>query len=91
MKESRIIYGKSGFSLFEVLLVLFLIGIIATLVVPFTLSFLERQRERKKVLDIMTEISDLKRKSVSTLQVGKISLEQGLLVFYLDNQIIKKI
>jgi len=84
-------YNKRGFSLFEILLVLLFIGIITTLVIPFTISFIDRQKERKKVLDIITEIGNLKKKSVSNLQLGKISLENGSLVFYLDNQIINKV
>jgi prepilin-type N-terminal cleavage/methylation domain-containing protein len=83
--------NRWGFSLLEILLVLVLIGIIATLVLPFTISYIERQKEKKMILDIITLIRNLKNKSIASLQLGKITLEDGLLVLYLDNQIINKI
>jgi hypothetical protein len=43
------------------------------------------------VIDIMTKLGDLKKKSISNLKVGKISLDDGLLLFYLGDRVVNKV
>lgn len=63
----------------------FLIGLLAALVFPYFSNAINKTDEKKKIVTILTAISDLKRKSVSYLKVGEITADGDYLVFFLDN------
>ena len=82
--------GESGFTLIEVLLVVVLIALVSTLVIPLSVEYLQRQGEKKEILDLTTRISDLRKKSVARLQVGEIRAEEDALVLLLDHREVER-
>ena len=63
----------------------FLIGLLAALVFPYFSNAINKTDEKKKIVTILTAISDLRKKSISYLKVGEIAADGDHLVFFLDN------
>jgi prepilin-type N-terminal cleavage/methylation domain-containing protein len=82
---------KKGFTLVEVILVVLLILLIFSIIYPFSINMLTRQKEKKKILEVIVSISDLRRKSFSYLKNGVISARKNCLTFTLGGKILKKI
>ena len=61
-----------------------LIGLVSTLVIPLSIDALQRQKEKGRVLEMVTRISDLRKQAVSLLQVGELRADENDLVLRLD-------
>lgn len=57
--------GRQGFSLIELILVLFLIGLIAGLVTPFLISTLERTKSQSEVRKIASTLRYARNQAIS--------------------------
>ena len=79
-----------GFTLFEIILVLFLMGLLTSLIIPYFSNSLDKADEKKKIVEVLTAISDLKKKSISHMKVGEIAAIGKNLVFFLDNREINR-
>lgn len=69
----------------------FLIGLLAALIFPYFSNAINKTDEKKKIVTILTAISDLKRKSISYLKVGEITAEGDDLVFFLDHREVDRL
>jgi prepilin-type N-terminal cleavage/methylation domain-containing protein len=81
--------SSSGFTLIEILLVVLLVALSASVVIPLSIDYLNRQEEKKQILEIVTQISTLKKKSISYLQLAEIKAENNSLILMLDRRIEK--
>jgi len=81
---------RRGFTLIEVVVVLMLIAITASIVIPLSMEMVTRNMEKKKLVEILTEVEKLKDQSFSQLKIGKISLKNNSLLFFLDENKIKE-
>lgn len=77
---------ESGFTLIEIILVMVLIALVSTLVIPLSIDYLQRQSEKKQIIDLTTRISALKKQAVARLQLGEIRAEEDALVLLLDHK-----
>ena len=68
----------------------FLIGLLTALIFPYFSSVINKTGEKKKIVTILTAISDLKKKCISYLEIGEIAAEGNALVFFLDNKEIRR-
>jgi prepilin-type N-terminal cleavage/methylation domain-containing protein len=82
---------KKGFTLVEVILVVFLVLLILSVIYPISINILSRQKEKKKILEAVVSISDLRRQSFSNFKVGMISTANNCLIFTLGGTTLKKI
>ena len=69
----------------------FLIALLAALIFPYFSNVVGKAQEKKQVVEILTAISDLKKKSISYMKVGEITTEGNDLVFFLDNREIDRV
>jgi hypothetical protein len=69
----------------------FLIGLLTALTFPYFSNVINKAGEKKKIVTILTAISDLKKKCLSYLEVGEITAEGNELVFFLDNKELRRI
>ena len=69
----------------------FLIGLLTALIFPYFSNAINKTDEKKKIVTILTAISDLKRKSISYLKVGEITADGNDLVFFLDNREVDRL
>ena len=82
--------AESGFTLIEIILVVVLIALVSTLVIPLSIDYLQRQSEKKQILDLTTRISALKKQAVARLQLGEIRAEEDALVLLLDHKEVER-
>jgi len=69
----------------------FLIGLLTALIFPYFSNTLNKAKEKKEIVTILTAISELKRNCITYLQPGEIEAHDNYLVFYLDNKEIERI
>lgn len=69
----------------------FLIGLLTALIFPYFSNAINKTDEKKKIVTILTAISDLKRESISYLKVGEIEADGDQLVFFLDNREVDRL
>jgi len=86
-----LIMKKKGFTRVEVILVVFLVLLIFSIIYPFSINMLNRQKEKKKILEVIVSISDLRRRSFSDFKIGIISARDNCLIFTLGGKTLKKI
>lgn len=79
-----------GFTLIEVILVIILIAMIASMGVPFSMSLIEKHQEKKLVIEVAVEISRMRDATFANLTEGEIFLDEGQLVFTLAGKEIKR-
>jgi hypothetical protein len=69
----------------------FLIGLLTALIFPYFSNAINKTDEKKKIVTILTAISDLRRASISYLKVGEIAADGDQLVFFLDNREVDRL
>jgi hypothetical protein len=69
----------------------FLIGLLTALIFPYFSNAINKTDEKKKIVTILTAISDLRRESISYLKVGEIAVDGNQLVFFLDNREVNRL
>lgn len=80
-----------GFTLLEMLVVLILISLAATLILPFNSKTTERNKERKFLYKLADSISDLKMKCGGYGYRGELFVEDDALHFLLNGKSYLKI
>ncbi len=83
--------NSSGFTLIEIVLVFILIGLIATLTLPFFFNSITKISNKKKLSTIILTISELRKKSISYLEYGEIIIDNNEILFFLGGKLYKKI
>ena len=61
------------------------------MIFPYFSNAINKTGEKKKIVTILTAISDLKRKSISYLKVGEIAADGNDLVFFLDQREVDRL
>ncbi len=64
---------------------------ITTLTLPFFTGYVDKAEQKRQIVSILTAIKDIRKRAISYMVVGEISVEGRDLVFYLDNREFRRL
>lgn len=56
------------------------------MVLPFFSNYIDKTKEKEKIVTVLTAVSNLRKNAISYMSVGEISASGHDLVFFLDNR-----
>jgi prepilin-type N-terminal cleavage/methylation domain-containing protein len=82
--------NQTGFTLIEIVMVIFIMALAVSMVVPFTVNMVDRNSEQKEIALIIQAIKRLRNQAFADLKSGRIRVEENKLILELDGEVFKE-